>query len=65
MFQVIDTVRTSTPRDRNTMPTDTSNRPTVREAFLRLMRDLGIDTVFGNRGSTEAPMFPDFPKDIA
>ncbi len=46
------------------MPTDTSNRPTVREAFLRLMRDLGIDTVFGNPGSTELPMFRDFPKDF-
>lgn len=46
------------------MPTDTSNRPTVREAFLRLMRDLGIDTVFGNPGSTELPMFRDFPKDM-
>lgn len=41
-----------------------SNRPTVREAFLRLMRDLGIDTVFGNPGSTELPMFRDFPKDM-
>ena len=27
-----------------------AHRPTVREAFLRLMRDLGIDTVFGNPG---------------
>jgi len=41
-----------------------SNRPTVREAFLRLMQDLGIDTVFGNPGSTELPMFRDFPKDM-
>jgi benzoylformate decarboxylase len=46
------------------MPTDPSTRPTVREAFLRLMRDLGIDTVFGNPGSTELPMFRDFPKDM-
>src|SRR6218665_682636 len=46
------------------MPTDPSSRPTVREAFLRLMRDLGIDTVFGNPGSTELPMFRDFPKDF-
>jgi benzoylformate decarboxylase len=47
----------------NTMSTS-SNRPTVREAFLRLMRDLGIDTVFGNPGSTELPMFRDFPRDM-
>ncbi|MFP5472678.1 MAG: benzoylformate decarboxylase [Gammaproteobacteria bacterium] len=46
------------------MPADISQRPTVRDAFLRLMRDLGIDTVFGNPGSTELPMFRDFPKDL-
>ncbi len=38
--------------------------PTVREAFLQLMRDLGIDTIFGNPGSTELPMFRDFPQDF-
>ncbi len=39
-------------------------RPTVREAVLKLMRDLGLDTVFGNPGSTELPMFRDFPADF-
>ena len=39
-------------------------RPTVREAVLRLLRDLNIDTVFGNPGSTELPMFRDFPSDF-
>ena len=39
-------------------------RPTVRDAFLRLMRELGLDTVFGNPGSTELPMFRDFPDDF-
>lgn len=38
--------------------------PTVREAFVRLMRELGLDTVFGNPGSTELPMFRDFPADF-
>lgn len=38
--------------------------PTVREAVLQLMRDWGIDTVFGNPGSTELPMFRDFPADF-
>lgn len=28
------------------------------------MRDVGIDTVFGNPGSTELPMFRDFPTDF-
>ena len=39
-------------------------RPTVRDAFLRLMRELGLDTVFGNPGSTELPMFREFPQDF-
>lgn len=39
-------------------------QPTVREAVLRLLRDLDIDTVFGNPGSTELPMFRDFPSDF-
>ena len=46
------------------MPPDTTQQPTVREAFLRLMRELGIDTVFGNPGSTELPMFRGFPEDF-
>lgn len=49
--------------------TDTPNSnsqalPTVREAVIQLMRDLGIDTVFGNPGSTELPMFRDYPADF-
>lgn len=39
-------------------------RPTVREAVHQWMRDVGIDTVFGNPGSTELPMFRDFPEDF-
>ncbi|WEK46328.1 MAG: benzoylformate decarboxylase [Candidatus Andeanibacterium colombiense] len=38
--------------------------PTVREATMRLLRDFGIDTIFGNPGSTELPMFRDFPEDF-
>ena len=41
-----------------------AHRPTVREALIRLMRDFGIDTVFGNPGSTELPMFRQFPQDM-
>jgi benzoylformate decarboxylase len=36
----------------------------VREAMFALLRDLGLDTVFGNPGSTELPMFRDFPADF-
>jgi benzoylformate decarboxylase len=37
---------------------------TVRGAAFRLMRDLGMTTIFGNPGSTELPMFRDFPQDF-
>ena len=39
-------------------------RPTVREAVIALLRSLGMTTVFGNPGSTELPMFRDFPDDF-
>jgi benzoylformate decarboxylase len=44
--------------------TDLNRTPTVREATLSLLRQLGIDTVFGNPGSTELPMFRDYPSDF-
>lgn len=37
---------------------------TVREATIRLLRDLGLTTVFGNPGSTELPFFRDWPADF-
>ncbi|MEI9849799.1 MAG: thiamine pyrophosphate-binding protein [Sphingomonas sp.] len=36
----------------------------VREAVMRLLRDFGMTTIFGNPGSTELPMFRDFPEDF-
>lgn len=53
-----------TTADHYAMPTDAPRQPTVRDAFFRLMRDLQIDTIFGNPGSTELPMFRDFPCDF-
>ncbi|UUX95481.1 benzoylformate decarboxylase [Aquabacterium sp. J223] len=38
--------------------------PTVRHAVLDLLRDLRMTTVFGNPGSTELPLFLDFPSDF-
>ena len=38
--------------------------PTVREATIRLLRDLKMTTIFGNPGSTELPLFRDFPDDF-
>ena len=37
---------------------------TVRDAVFRLLRDFGLTTIFGNPGSTELPMFRDFPDDF-
>jgi benzoylformate decarboxylase len=38
--------------------------PTVRAVTIGLLRELGMTTVFGNPGSTELPMFRDFPADF-
>ncbi len=46
------------------MTNQSPHRPTVREAFIRVIRDFGIDTVFGIPGSTELPMFREFPQDM-
>ncbi|MEW2512415.1 benzoylformate decarboxylase [Streptomyces sp. NPDC046870] len=40
------------------------NAITVRQAVFDLLRGHGVDTVFGNPGSTELPMFRDFPADF-
>lgn len=37
---------------------------TVRDSVYGLMRDFGMTTVFGNPGSTELPMFRDFPTEF-
>jgi benzoylformate decarboxylase len=37
---------------------------TVRDAVFRLFREFGMTTIFGNPGSTELPMFRDFPADF-
>ncbi len=39
-------------------------KTTVREATLALLRETGMTTIFGNPGSTELPMFRDFPQDF-
>src|SRR5579859_1520313 len=37
---------------------------TVRDATICLLRELGITTIFGNPGSTELPLFKNFPADF-
>jgi benzoylformate decarboxylase len=39
-------------------------RATVRERVFALLRGFGTTTIFGNPGSTELPMFRDFPDDF-
>src|SRR5215204_3075560 len=34
---------------------------TVRDAVICLLRELGMSTIFGNPGSTELPLFRNFP----
>jgi benzoylformate decarboxylase len=36
----------------------------VREAVFELLRELELTTIFGNPGSTELPMYKDFPADF-
>ena len=37
---------------------------TVRDCTYEVLRQFGVDTLFGNPGSTELPMFRDFPPDF-
>lgn len=45
-------------------PFPASSTLTVRDAVFRLLRAFGMTSVFGNPGSTELPMFIDFPEDF-
>jgi benzoylformate decarboxylase len=42
----------------------TAPQTTVRDAVIALMRHFGMTAVFGNPGSTELPLFRDFPDDF-
>ena len=48
-----------------TPTTDTQHPVTVREAVLGLLRAFGMQRIFGNPGSTELPLFRDFPPDFS
>jgi len=47
-----------------TVPAAVPPIPTVRDSVIDLMRRLGMTSVFANPGSTELPMFRDFPADF-
>src|SRR4029077_11178158 len=55
---------TLTARDLMGARTVREKSVTVREALFAQLRDFGLTTVFGNPGSTELPMFRDFPADF-
>jgi benzoylformate decarboxylase len=57
-------LQATAPRATDAAPSATDQRPTVREVVLDLLRGFGIDTIFGNPGSTELPLFLDFPADF-
>ena len=38
--------------------------PNVRQATIGLLRELRMTTIFGNPGSTELPLFRDYPEDF-
>jgi benzoylformate decarboxylase len=43
---------------------DAAPQPTVRDCVFDVMRAFGATTLFGNPGSTELPMFRNFPSDF-
>lgn len=47
-----------------TAVTGEAGATSVRAATIELLRSLGMTTVFGNPGSTELPMFRDFPPEF-
>jgi benzoylformate decarboxylase len=52
-------------KSRNPEPTDGDVLvKTVREATYDILRNQGIDTLFGNPGSNELPFLQDFPEDF-
>ena len=54
----------TSPASRPTPEASASAATTVRSAVLQLLRSFGMTTIFGNPGSTELPMFRDFPADF-
>lgn len=60
----IDTSIAPANADRAQRVATTTAPRSVREVTMELLRRLGVTTIFGNPGSTELPMFRDFPDDF-
>lgn len=48
----------------DTVVTEPAKQPSVRESVMQFLSDRGLTTIFGNPGSTELPMFRDFPSEF-
>jgi benzoylformate decarboxylase len=53
----------ATPQSIAKVP-EAAAKVSVRAATIELLRSLGMTTIFGNPGSTELPMFRDFPPEF-
>ena len=56
---MVEAIRSATDRVHSE-----ATRLTVRDVVCDLMRRFGMTTVFGNPGSTELPLFRNFPDDF-
>jgi benzoylformate decarboxylase len=57
-------MRDTAPPSGSDPKASTASQVSVREAVFQLFRGYQLTTIFGNPGSTELPMFRDFPADF-
>lgn len=55
---------TARPEEAATSPAPAAVH-TVRHAVIAMLRELGMTRIFGNPGSTELPLFRDYPEDFS
>jgi benzoylformate decarboxylase len=55
----------TTPRSQPADAAPSTATYTVRHAVIAMLRELGMTRIFGNPGSTELPLFRDYPEDFS
>ena len=55
----------TTPRSQPAQTSPSTATYTVRHAVIAMLRELGMTRIFGNPGSTELPLFRDYPEDFS
>lgn len=55
----------TTPRSQPAEASPSTATYTVRHAVIAMLRELGMTRIFGNPGSTELPLFRDYPEDFS